>query len=218
MRGLQAGMLILAFLCLQTTAAGYENNDFEKLLKPLFSEKHRISILEEGYALNPLENYGEKIYEIEKQENLQKSEKAGAASEPEVKEKLSVRLITGHGVLAGVTGDGSVRVLSVPEGIEVAGKHAIPRGLDLQKVDRNIFNVEYLVREGYAGMREYPLIVIFKPEKSGEAAKAIGKTKIVREFSIIPAYAVRISLGDEFYKLLESDAVEKIWLDYKGHS
>ena len=60
MRGLQAGMLILAFLCLQTIAAGYENNDFEKLLKPPFPEKHGISILKEKYALDLLENYDKK--------------------------------------------------------------------------------------------------------------------------------------------------------------
>jgi len=42
-------------------------------------------------------------------------------------------------------------------------------------------------------VQEYPLIVVFKPEKRGEVAKAIENVKIMREFSIIPAYVVRFS-------------------------
>ena len=213
MKKLFAGVLVLAFFCLQiASATGFEDkSSFEELLKHRLPEKPEIPVEMEKYVK------GSEIKRL--LEKMQESrELKGKTSALEVKEKVTLRLVTGHEILAGIMADGSVRVLSALKDIDVSEKYAIPRGLDLQKVDKNIFNVEYLVKEGYAAMQEYPLIVVFKPEKRGEAAKAIGKTKIVREFSIIPAYAVRISLGDEFYKLLESDAVEKIWLDYKGHS
>ena|GEM_PF-7018140 len=128
-----------------------------------------------------------------------------------MREKINVRLITGHEILAGVAKDGGVRILSAPKDIEVLGKHTVPKGLDLRKVDRNIFNVEYFVREGYAEMKEYPLIVVFKPEKRGELAKTIGKAKAVKEFGIIPAYAVRISPGEEFYAFGSTDVARKYW-------
>jgi parallel beta-helix repeat protein len=131
----------------------------------------------------------------------------------EAKERIPMKLVTGQEILV-ERSNGSIKILSDND-LEISEKYAIPRGINLMKVDKELFNVEYLLKEGFAKMQDYPLIVVFKDEKRKDAEKILRKSEIVREFEIIPAYAVRIPPGHRFYEIIHSDAVEKVWLDYR---
>jgi len=131
-----------------------------------------------------------------------------------VREEREVILPTGQKVMVAITEKGRIFPVSV-EGVEISGKIAVPRGIDFGKVDEDLFNIETLIKEGVAETDKIPVIVVSSKEKISEVenlAKSLGKAK---RFSIIPAVALEVRKGEDFNKLISSDAVERIWLDHK---
>ncbi|MEM3505014.1 MAG: S8 family serine peptidase [Archaeoglobaceae archaeon] len=146
--------------------------------------------------------------------DLPKFEKIGKKVS-EIKEKKTIRLPTGEKVEVGITGKAEIFVLSADENVKVMERLAIPRDVDLRKVDEKLFNVEALIKEGYADSERIPVIVVAEKEKMGNVegvAKSLGKAK---KFEIIPAISLEVKKGDDFRKLISIDGVKKVWLDRK---
>ncbi|MEM4945216.1 MAG: S8 family serine peptidase [Archaeoglobaceae archaeon] len=142
------------------------------------------------------------------------ADKIGTLSE-KVREKKIVKLPTGEKVEVGITDKAEIFVLSADENVKVMERLAIPRDVDLRKVDEKLFNVEALIKEGYADSERIPVIVVAEKEKMGNVegvAKSLGKAK---KFEIIPAISLEVKKGDDFRKLLSIDGVKKVWLDRK---
>ena len=146
----------------------------------------------------------------------------------------NVTLITGDVVLAMVAENGTVLSVSVyPSDLAKLGQnflilkihsstYVIPSGVNLRVFDLELFNIDLLIREGYAELPYIPIIV-----QSGITVNALAKQlttdglTVVRKFSILPALAAKIprDKAGKLSKLLTSlKDVCKVWLDRKVHS
>lgn len=153
----------------------------------------------------------------------------------EINRTYVVTLVTGDVVTAGVTRDNRTIVLGVApydptrfnRGFRVLederGVYVIPSDVDLRKADLNLFNVKYLIEEEYYKLPNTPLIVeLSKKFPSNKALTAVQSIlnvskneRITRNYKVMSAASVQISPGETFYKLLSSDYISKIWLNYR---
>jgi subtilisin family serine protease len=146
----------------------------------------------------------------------------------------NVTLITGDVVLAMVADNGTVISVSIyPSDPTKLGQnflilkicnstYVIPSNVNLHVFDLELFNIDLLIREGYAELPYIPLIV-----QSGTTVNALAKQlttdglTVVRKFSILPALAAKIprdKAGKLSKILADSKDVCKVWLDRKVHS
>jgi subtilisin family serine protease len=77
------------------------------------------------------------------------------------------------------------------------------------RLDKTLFDVSYLMREGFAGAATLPVIV----EHSGDAPGAT----VTRELESISATAVTVHDGAQFWPALAGGQVSKVWLDRPVH-
>ena len=165
-------------------------------------------------------------------------EKVPEGREPEFYGIFKAPLITGDIVYVANTSKG-LRVVSIEpadptrkgQGFRILelGEHVyvIPSYVDLRKYDLSLFDVTYLVKEGYGNLTSYPIIV---KAPSWAAAASIaanvgkiagGEGAVVSKALILMALKVpnqRDSLYRLFKEVLESKEVERVWLDRKVHA
>ncbi|MDW7989043.1 MAG: S8 family serine peptidase, partial [Archaeoglobaceae archaeon] len=180
---------------------------FEKE-SPNFIERNFIELQKEKIGkLTEIKKGAIKITELTR-ENL-------VDQKVELKEKRTVKLPTGEKVVAGVSEKGEVFVMASDQGLELKGKIAIPESLDVKKVDQKLFDVEYLVKEGYAEAETIPVIVVANKEKVNKVEEMAKKLWKAKRFNIIPAVSIEVKKGEDFKKLISMEGVEKVWLDHK---
>ncbi|MEM2529339.1 MAG: S8 family serine peptidase, partial [Ignisphaera sp.] len=155
----------------------------------------------------------------------------------EIKARYEVKLVTGDIVTAGIIEDNKttrVVILGVrpydPRKLNRSfktiedkdGVYVIPDDVNLQKADRNLFNIKYLIEEQYYNMSKTPVIISLNPTKKIEAQSFIdsvlGKEepgKVAKSYKMVPASSAALAQGKTFYDLQFSEYVTKIWLDRK---
>jgi subtilisin family serine protease len=152
-----------------------------------------------------------------------------------VKGKLyNVTLITGDSVLVRVAENGTIFSIAVnPADPTKLGRnflilkirnstYVIPSDIDIRRFDLELFNINLLIKEGYAELPYIPIII----EHSTNVKTLIGQLKarggmLTYNFSIMPAFAERIpkDKAEEVNELLTSlQDVRKVWLDRKVYS
>jgi subtilisin family serine protease len=106
------------------------------------------------------------------------------------------------------------------------GTYVIPTDISLGKLDLELFNVEYLAREGYDKMKSLPVLVTTS-SMSVQAEQSIARGietfggRVKASFEGISTLALDLpvsKLGNSFSSLLEQPYVKKIWLDKKVHA
>ncbi|MHC1570747.1 MAG: S8 family serine peptidase, partial [Methermicoccaceae archaeon] len=109
------------------------------------------------------------------------------------------------------------------------GTYVFPKGVDLKKMDTELFNIDYLIDEGYCNMSYLPVLIDYKkdgimgisemtPVKELERG---GQMSIVRTYASVPTFSARLSVDSvkESGEALEkSPQIERIWLDKKVHA
>jgi subtilisin family serine protease len=102
------------------------------------------------------------------------------------------------------------------------GLYVVPKDINLSRFDIQLFNVEYLLKEGYYNMSFIPVIVVFSSLNQSALEIALESEnlgKITAKYTIIPAVAAVIytnSTERAFQKL--SNVNGRIWLDRKVHA
>ncbi|MFQ6129989.1 MAG: S8 family serine peptidase, partial [Candidatus Hadarchaeaceae archaeon] len=156
------------------------------------------------------------------------------ASQPN-DEIYEVTLITGDVVVTSVTPDGQKNFATRPANHTKSGQnfqifqrenktYVIPSDVDLRKLDIELFNVDYLIEEGYYKQTYLPLIIVYRPTIGGLKIQSIedqieavgGHVKTYPSFFMLSAQLPMENLGSLFKALVKQD-VEKIWLDRKVH-
>lgn len=111
------------------------------------------------------------------------------------------------------------------------GTYLIPGGVDLKRVDMELFNVDYLINEGYVNLSFIPIMTTFDPvsgTKKGNAGsiagmnftginKGINIISIDNRIGVAAARVDKEETGSGFNALLENNMVSKVWLDKKKH-
>ena len=148
----------------------------------------------------------------------------------------SVTLITGDVVIVTTLPDGkrgfaiksadptklgqSFQIFKIPK-----GTYIFPEGIDLSKVDKELFNIDYLVREEYCNLTYLPVLVDYKDKEEKvfgvaeqkELEKGVNIT-IVKSYRSIPTFSAKLSfegIDETFKTLVERPEIKKIWLDKK---
>jgi len=105
------------------------------------------------------------------------------------------------------------------------GTYVFPSNINLDKLDIELFNIDYLISEGYHKRANLPVIVS-TADLSEQIIQSIEsglrdfEGRITDSFSTISALAVRLPLDtikDSIQTLLKRADVEKIWLDRTVH-
>jgi subtilisin family serine protease len=142
----------------------------------------------------------------------------------------AVSLITGDTVLLGPAG--SMQVTPVAGKGREGMRFVIDRDRDhlyvipddalslvaQGKLDRQLFDVDLLDKDGYGGRGDLPLIV-----QGGAGSQALAGTRNVQPLSVIDGAALRVAKGDNtFWRAVASGdrllgEVQKVWLDGKLH-
>ncbi|HEY3001292.1 MAG TPA: S8 family serine peptidase, partial [Kribbellaceae bacterium] len=156
---------------------------------------------------------------------------AGAAAAPanDHRRGHAVTLVTGDRVLLGPAG--SMHVTPVAgkgrEGmrfsIQRQGDHLYVIPVDAAqlvsggRLDRRLFDVAYLDKEGYDSRDDLPLIV-----QGGSGVRSLAGTRNFRALPVIKGAAVRVEGGGRFWRAVAghgtlASGVRKIWLDAKVH-
>jgi subtilisin family serine protease len=150
-----------------------------------------------------------------------------------IEKTYDVKLITGDVVKVGLVNK-TLQVLAIMpadptelnKGFRVfrdeKGLYVIPSNVDLRKFDIELFNVEYLVEEGYWNQSEIPVIVQMKREGYPSVSSVIAERggEIAPAYKLIPVSAAKIPVNkakDVVKDLVSNRYVEKIWLDRKVH-
>jgi len=106
------------------------------------------------------------------------------------------------------------------------GTYVIPTDISLDKLDIELFNVEYLAKEEYDKMKNLPVMVTTF-DVSMQAEQSITKDiqafngRVKASFKGISTLALDLptsTLGKSVQSLLERPYVKKIWLDKKVHA
>jgi len=105
------------------------------------------------------------------------------------------------------------------------GTYVIPTDISLDKLDIELFNVEYLVKEGYDKMKSLPVMVTtstMEVHTQQSIVKCIQAFdgRLTASFQGISTLALDLpmrTLGNSVHNLLEQPYVKKIWLDKKVH-
>jgi subtilisin family serine protease len=105
------------------------------------------------------------------------------------------------------------------------GTYIFPEGIDLSKVDKELFNIDYLVKEEYCNLTYLPILVDYKDKEEKvfgvaeqkELEKVVNIT-IVKSYHSIPTFSAKLSfegINRTFKTLVERPEIKKIWLDKK---
>jgi subtilisin family serine protease len=101
------------------------------------------------------------------------------------------------------------------------GDYVVPMGLDLAKLDIELFNVDFLISEGYHVMDSLPVIITGTDAAGlaniGAGIEALGG-RVTYESKALPVLAAELPLSDVGKiapELWERVDVNKIWLDQK---
>ena len=154
----------------------------------------------------------------------------------EVTQVCNVTLITGDVVIVSTLPDGrrgfavkpadSTKSVQNFQLIETPkGTYIFPEGIDLSKLDKELFNIDYLIREGYCNLTYLPVLVDYKDKKGKvfgvaeqkELEKEVNIT-IVKSYHAIPTFSTKLSfegINETFKTLIERPEIKKIWLDKK---
>jgi len=105
------------------------------------------------------------------------------------------------------------------------GTYVIPSDVNLEKLDIELFNIDYLVGEGYQNMTNLPVIVrtvgaSSQIRQSIERSIRSFKGAVRDSFPRLSAFAVQLSqdtIRDSVQTLLKQADIEKIWLDRRVH-
>ena len=152
----------------------------------------------------------------------------------EVTQVCNVTLITGDVVIVSTLPDGrrgfAVKPADSTKSVQnfqliETPKDIFPEGIDLSKLDKELFNIDYLIREGYCNLTYLPVLVDYK-DKEGkvfgvaeqkELEKEVNIT-IVKSYHAIPTFSAKLSfegINKTFKTLIERPEIKKIWLDKK---
>jgi len=148
-----------------------------------------------------------------------------------------VTLITGDVVVFGNLSDLQRNIAIIPVDQTDLGRHfltydtpkgtyVIPSDIDLDKFDIELFNVKYLIEEGYYNMTSMPIIInVVEIDETFEQTlkNKMGnfERETIKPLKKISSYAVQIptnKIKDVKKILLERKDVKKIWLDKKIHT
>jgi len=104
------------------------------------------------------------------------------------------------------------------------GLYVIPSDVDIRKVDVELFNVKYLIKEGYYNLTQLPIIVVTEEPKvimQNDIEKTIKEQKygiVGAKYKILPAISSKLNLkkiGEAFSNIISKPYVKKILLDKK---
>lgn len=152
-------------------------------------------------------------------------------SDLQQKAVFKVTLITGDIVLVSVSSDGreSFAVQPVDQKEEFFSfkrgndTYIVPSSAPLEKLDLNLFNIDYLLREKYYGLAYFPVLV--SSDSASNAQSVVSDAKIsgsvTRVFKTIPAFAARPKIAEVralYQNLVVKPEVKKIWLDKVNHA
>jgi len=150
-----------------------------------------------------------------------------------VTQVCNVTLITGDVVIVSTLPDGrrgfavkpadptklrqNFQIVETPK-----GTYIFPEGIDLSKLDKELFNIDYLIKEGYCNLTYLPVLVDYKEKVFGvaeqkELEKEVNIT-IVKSYRLVPTFSAKISfesINRTFKTLVERPEIRKIWLDKK---
>jgi len=170
------------------------------------------------------------------------AERLPAASELEVSEAQTedvcqVTLITGDVVTVVTSSDGKRSFAISPAEPNKAGQHFLtikeddntyifPDGADIQKLDRELFNIDYLVDEEYYNESSLPLLVSYAPSLPKSRVESLeGKistlgqeTELHDEVYTISTRLDYENISASHSNLMSQPEVEKVWLDKKVHA
>jgi len=159
-----------------------------------------------------------------------------ATKQDEVKNEsiCAVTLITGDVIIVSTLPDGrrgfaikpadptklgqNFQIIETPK-----GTYIFPEGIDLSKVDKELFNIDYLIEEEYYNKTYLPVLVDYKEERAfgateeKELEKEVNIT-IVKNYHAIPTFSAKLSfesINETFKTLVERPEIKKIWLDKK---
>ena len=154
-----------------------------------------------------------------------------------IERTYEVTLVTGDVVEVGITNASRYQVLAVrpadPQKLDRSfriwedgqGLYVVPTVLDVGRFDIELFDVKYLIEEGYWNQTYIPLIITVSgaDKEVGQSdieqrvtAKGAGKVKA--KYKIVPAVSAMVSVqavSTTFSSLVSSFYVEKVWLDRK---
>ncbi|MEA3281692.1 MAG: S8 family serine peptidase, partial [Euryarchaeota archaeon] len=148
-----------------------------------------------------------------------------------------VTLITGDVILArlGENGKTEINILPTDHGSSGSfrmikspkGTYIFPEGINLRKLDRELFNIDYLIEESYYNQTDLPVLIDYmetKMERRGdilELRERFGNEAnmtVLKSCRSTPTFSAKISYEgiDKTFKVLtERPDVKKIWLDKK---
>ena len=157
--------------------------------------------------------------------------------EAQTEEAYQVTLITGDVVTVVTSPDGQRSFAISPAQPNKLGQHflttkedgntyIIPDGVDLQKLDRELFNIDYLVDEGYYSEPSLPLLVTYSPSLPQPKVQSLqGKigalgqeTELHEEVCTISTRLAYENISASYNNLMSQSEVEKVWLDKKVHA
>jgi subtilisin family serine protease len=104
------------------------------------------------------------------------------------------------------------------------GLYVLPSDVDIRKVDIELFNVKYLIKEGYYNLTQLPIMVITEEPKviaQNDIEKTIKEQKygvIGAKYKILPAISSKLDLKkikEAFSSIISKKYVKKILLDKK---
>ncbi len=149
---------------------------------------------------------------------------------------INITLITGDTVAAyNISGNVTYSILPAKTGmnrtyqimVSPQGTYFIPNNVDLKKVDMELFNVEYLLKEDYTNLSFIPVMMTLESNpnaKNGIDAQEIAgidkHIKIISTHKKIGVTVARLDkkdTGPAFDTLLANKDVKKVWLDKKRH-
>jgi len=160
-----------------------------------------------------------------------------AAEMPDERHTREVTLITGDIVSVTTLPDGSYSFMLRPTDPKKGqsfqtfetpeGKYVIPGDVNLQKLDMELFNIKYLIEEGYHLLPSLPVIIEIEEEE--EPAEMVDSIKTMVEDA-----GAKVTMGSPKLGMLATELpfntinhssqnlvarpdVERIWLDRKVH-
>lgn len=158
-------------------------------------------------------------------------------SEAQTEEVCQVTLITGDVVTVIASPDGERSFAISPADPNELGQHfltinedgntyIIPDEVDLQKLDRELFNIDYLVDEAYYSEPSLPLLVSYTPslpksrvESLKDKISALGQeTELHEEVNTISTRLAYKNISASYNNLMSQPELKKIWLDKKIHA
>ena len=145
-----------------------------------------------------------------------------------------VILITGDAITVATSSDGEKSLVISPadagkvgQGFHIfkspAGTYVIPHTADLQRLDRELFNVDYLMTEQYHEQASLPLLVTYSSTLAEPGVQALvggigglgRETRLHQEVYTISTGMPYTDISASYGSLVSRPEVERVWLDKK---